>query len=109
MRETNIVDHNGRPCMSDERLFGLIGRTLRRLTPKRQVLLSKAMPPAPKPLPAKKANSLPSAQQLALLIDRAVTGGLMSGHDGLQALDLLKQGKPLPAGVLVALGVNHGQ
>lgn len=108
MRETNTTDHNGRPCMSDERLFGLIGRTLRRLAPKRQVLLSKAMPPVPKSVPAQETSPLPSAQQLAQLIDHAVTGGLLSGHDGLQLLVLLKQGKPLPTGFLVALGVNHG-
>ncbi|WP_443698720.1 hypothetical protein [Pseudomonas sp.] len=109
----------------DAYVFGLLkvvcDKQARARMPKRKVLL-KSMPAAvaspektkPKSRPAAKARPVivvaakpkSTKAQLLVAIDRAVTAGRLSGHDGLTASELVSRGQNLPHGTLVAIGLE---
>lgn len=106
--------------MSDEKLFDLFAivaeKERRAALPRRQVLLSKALPavkPKPKVVKSKGPAKLlvtakvkPTKKELLSAIERACMAGHLSGHDGLAASELVSRGQDLPHGTLVAIGLR---
>ena len=106
--------------MSDEKLFDLFAivaeKERRAALPRRQVLLSKALPavkPKPKVVKSKGPAKLlvtakvkPTKKELLSAIERACMAGHLSGHDGLAASELVSRGQDLPNGTLVAIGLR---
>ncbi|MGE4335651.1 MAG: hypothetical protein AB7E55_06720 [Pigmentiphaga sp.] len=97
---TGTIDIWGRPCMSDEKLFGLIQSAQRRAAkaarPRRQVLLHKSVP-------SESEQALPAAQHLQELATRlavAVREHRIGSIDAARAETCLGAGQPLPADLL---------
>lgn len=117
---TGTTDYYGNPCMSDEELFGLMRKALKRRRStsaakpkKRAVLLRKAMAPDDDMIAtaakasgsaATKSDGFTVAEMLKRL-NTAVTLGKVTGHDAVVAEKLIRLGVELPASLCKLLEV----